>query len=63
MKDKILEIAKELKKDHITSEQAKSKLLDLFGVIIPLPELCSSCFRRNIKNEKYCKCGKRFKRQ
>jgi len=63
MKDKILEIARELKKDHITPEIAKTKLLDLFGVIIPLPELCSSCFRRNTKNQEYCKCGKRFKRQ
>jgi len=63
MKDKILEIAKKLKKDHITSEQAKSELLDLFGVTTPLPELCSSCFRRNTENKEHCKCGKRFKRQ
>lgn len=25
-----------------------------------LPELCSSCFRRNIHNKDFCKCGKQF---
>jgi len=31
------------------------------AVSVELPELCSQCFRRNVNNDKVCKCGKPFK--
>lgn len=37
------------------------KKLNKPAVSVELPELCSQCFRRNINNDKVCKCGKTFK--
>lgn len=61
MKEEILSIASDLREGSMTTNEARTQLLRLFGVSDMLPELCSSCFRRNIKNEKICKCGKPFK--
>jgi len=38
MKAEILEIITQHKFDHISSEQAVSKLLDLFAVVLSLPD-------------------------
>lgn len=37
------------------------KKLTIPAVSVELPELCSQCARRNIHNDKVCKCGKPFK--
>jgi len=37
------------------------KLYATTAVSVELPELCSQCFRRNVNNDKVCKCGKPFK--
>ena len=51
MKDKILNIAKDLKKDKITEYQAQQRLLSLFGVTEITHNIESECTHKNIKGE------------
>ncbi len=54
-------ILTDLENKAITKHQAYDLILVLFDVSVELPELCSQCFRRNVNNDKVCKCGKPFK--
>lgn len=42
-------------------QQLVNKNCNSSDVNVELPDLCSHCFRRNIHNDKVCKCGKPFK--
>ena len=77
MKNKILEITKQIEKGHLTSEEAASQLLDLFDVSGSLSLTFEQCLREeflvntqnypkeyhNLFNQKFNRARKRFEEQ
>lgn len=77
MKEKILEITKQVGKGYLTSEEAASLLLDLFDVSGSFPLTFEQCLREeflintqnypsqyhNIFNQKFNRARKRFEEQ